>query len=165
MYKRQIQAGNLDLGTITVQQHSSIAVGDKVPNFEFRQADGEKGQLADLQGSVVLLELWAAWCEECEKDKPQLTKLADSLNSSTRMLSVEYPGSGPYKRGSTINKDRWTAAQLIYDLYTPGSEYQALFQQLGAYSLPCYVMIDAKGKLLYRGDIDGAVQLIDQLKE
>ena len=163
--EQTIQAGSLDLGTITVQQHSSIAVGDQVPNFEFRQADGEKGQLADLQGSVVLLELWATWCEECEKDKPQLTKLADSLNTSTRMLSVECPGSGPYKRGSTVNKDRWTAAQLIYDLYTPGIEYQSLFQQLGAYSLPCYLVIDAEGKLLYRGDIDGATKLIDQQNE
>ncbi len=45
------------------------------PAFAGRTLDGEPFDLVGLRGQVVLLNVWATWCEPCRKEMPELQAL------------------------------------------------------------------------------------------
>ena len=163
-----LKAGKLELGTIDVAAFATPSPGAEVPDFEFELADGQKVRLNDQRGHYLLLDFWAAWCASCEADKQKLKQLAESLvkkDSSSRMISIETPGSGNYTRASEETGEVWLAGKMIYVRgQTKASEYEKVYKKLGVSSLPCYMVIDPKGKLVYQGNIDGAVEKMQELK-
>lgn len=46
-----------------------------VPEFRLQDLDGKWVSIRDFQGKVVLLNLWATWCNFCVKERPGLEKL------------------------------------------------------------------------------------------
>ena len=49
------------------------------PEFSGFTADGQRVSLASLQGKVVLLNFWAAWCLECRSEMPAFERLHREL--------------------------------------------------------------------------------------
>ncbi len=49
------------------------------PALSFIGKDGERVELADFKGKVVLLNLWATWCAPCVKEMPSLDALQARL--------------------------------------------------------------------------------------
>src|SRR5690349_7687129 len=49
------------------------------PDFTAKRLDGTELKFATLRGRVVVLDIWAAWCEGCEKEFPVLDALASRL--------------------------------------------------------------------------------------
>src|ERR1700684_384219 len=62
------------------QGEPSLA-GRKASDFEFQLA-GKTAHLADLKGTVVLIDFWASWCPPCLEE-------AESLNRLQRDISVK----------------------------------------------------------------------------
>jgi len=56
------------------------------PEFSGIAADGQRVSLAGLSGRVVLLNFWAAWCQECKQEMPVFQRLHREL--STQGLAV-----------------------------------------------------------------------------
>ena len=54
-------------------------LAEPAPEFETKSLDGERVSLAELRGQVVLLNVWATWCDPCVREFPILTKLHDDL--------------------------------------------------------------------------------------
>ncbi len=48
---------------------------DRAPDFRGKDLRGQNFSLADLRGDVVLLNVWASWCEPCKEELPELAKL------------------------------------------------------------------------------------------
>lgn len=46
-----------------------------VPAVIFLDGDGNERSLADFQGRVIVLNLWATWCAPCRKEMPSLDRL------------------------------------------------------------------------------------------
>lgn len=49
--------------------------GPAAPPFIGRTLDGEPFELASHRGQVVLLNVWATWCEPCRQEMPELQAL------------------------------------------------------------------------------------------
>jgi thiol-disulfide isomerase/thioredoxin len=47
--------------------------------IDFNDAEGRSRSLADFNGKIVLLNLWATWCVPCRKEMPALDRLQASL--------------------------------------------------------------------------------------
>ena len=45
-----------------------MGVGDKLPDFTFRDLAGKKRRLSDVKGTYRLLDFWASWCAPCVAD-------------------------------------------------------------------------------------------------
>jgi cytochrome c biogenesis protein CcmG/thiol:disulfide interchange protein DsbE len=54
----------------------SAKPGDLAPVFEAPDLQGVTVSLSALRGSVVLLNVWATWCEPCREELPELARLA-----------------------------------------------------------------------------------------
>lgn len=51
-----------------------VKVGDMAPDFTITEPEGKTYRLADLKGSVVMLQFTASWCSVCRKEMPFIEK-------------------------------------------------------------------------------------------
>jgi cytochrome c biogenesis protein CcmG/thiol:disulfide interchange protein DsbE len=77
-----------------------VSVGSKAPPIEGVTLDGAKTpkKLADYSGKVVLLNVWATWCEPCRVEMPSIEKLHNEFGSqglAVVAISVDDPGAEP----------------------------------------------------------------------
>jgi peroxiredoxin len=67
-----------------------VEVGSRAPDFKAVDlASGDTVQLSDFQGSVVLLNIWATWCEPCRYEMPSIERLHLALGGDgLKVLAV-----------------------------------------------------------------------------
>ncbi len=54
-------------------------LGDPAPDIAFRRvSDGAPHRLGDFRGNVVLVNLWATWCQPCQRELPTLSRLQEA---------------------------------------------------------------------------------------
>jgi cytochrome c biogenesis protein CcmG/thiol:disulfide interchange protein DsbE len=53
-----------------------VTVGAQAPNFKAKVLGANQVKtMADYKGQVILLNVWATWCEPCKQELPSLEKL------------------------------------------------------------------------------------------
>ena len=63
------------VATIRRQIHP-LGVGDRAPEFNaVRLPGGKPASLADYRGQVILLNVWATWCQPCRVEMPSMERL------------------------------------------------------------------------------------------
>lgn len=75
-----------------------VAVGSKAPPIEGVTLDGSRRAktLADYPDKVVLLNVWATWCEPCKVEMPSIEKLHREFGSrglAVVAVSIDDPGA------------------------------------------------------------------------
>jgi cytochrome c biogenesis protein CcmG, thiol:disulfide interchange protein DsbE len=124
------------------------AAGDVLPDTvaALPPADGAafRRLLEDLHGTPVVVNLWASWCEPCEREMPMLSSAA------RRHRSVQFVGVDSLDA-------RASAESFIDDYDVP---FPSLFDpdgsirtELGSLGLPVTVFYDAEGTRV--AQIDG----------
>ena len=50
-------------------------LAEPAPDFTLLSSSGKKITLSESRGSVVIIHIWATWCEPCKKEFPLLEKM------------------------------------------------------------------------------------------
>ncbi|HDZ59366.1 MAG TPA: TlpA family protein disulfide reductase [Actinobacteria bacterium] len=53
--------------------------GDMAPDFTLQTLDGGQISLSDLRGKVVLVNIWATWCNPCREEMPYMERQYQNL--------------------------------------------------------------------------------------
>lgn len=53
-------------------QQGQVGVGEAAPEFVLESFSGETYRLSDYQGSVIVVNFWASWCESCKPEARDL---------------------------------------------------------------------------------------------
>ncbi|MBU2360893.1 MAG: TlpA family protein disulfide reductase [Alphaproteobacteria bacterium] len=117
----------------------------EVANVRFVTEDGTRMELANFQGKVLLLNVWATWCVPCREEMPTLDALQARLASDrfeVVPLSVDRAGVPPVRRFY----DEIGVTHL--GMYVDKTMLSAT--ALRTVGLPTTILIDAKGKELSR---------------
>jgi len=72
----------------SVADDESALVGKPAPQIDLTTLTGERANLAEMKGKVVVLDFWATWCPPCVKALPHVNKIANDAGLAEKGLVV-----------------------------------------------------------------------------
>jgi cytochrome c biogenesis protein CcmG/thiol:disulfide interchange protein DsbE len=109
------------------------------PLFDTPDIQGKPQRLVDYKGKVVLVNVWATWCEPCRSEMPQLDKLYQSRKASGLVvLGIS---------DETIEKQQAFLSQVpvTYPLLTTTPGVPVFYREIAKY--PAIFLVDREGRL------------------
>lgn len=124
-----------------------LAVGQPVPAYVGQTLRDEPLALADLRGRVVLLNIWATWCEPCRTELPDLQDLHARLGPrGLTVLGVSVDAA----REATTLRNMVSGLNLQYPvIHDVRNQIGGPYKVVG---YPTSFVIDRKGVLRWRKD-------------
>ena len=120
------------------------------PIVSLTDGSGHSVELAGLKGKLVVVNLWATWCEPCLREMPSLERLQSRFGERIAVLAVSEDRGGNKTVEPFIAKLGLKSVKIYID---PKSEAGHAF---GARGLPTSFLIDREGKVL--GRVEGAAE-------
>lgn len=120
-----------------------VRVGTEAPGFnavDVMRSDTELKTLSDYRGQVILLNIWATWCDPCKKEMPSMEALHRDLKD--RGLAVVAVSVDDVDREATIRqfvKDYNLTFDVLYDR---AELFRAVYRYTG---VPETYIIDREG--------------------
>jgi thiol-disulfide isomerase/thioredoxin len=78
------------LKVVDAGENGLIAEGDRppAPNLSGTTLSGDRLDVSDYRGQVVVLNFWASWCPPCRAEAPNLVEVAET----TKAAGVQFVG-------------------------------------------------------------------------
>lgn len=96
-------------GVIDGQLGAAARAGSPAPNFVLPDYDQQTVQLDQFEGKVVFVNFWASWCTFCEREMPDIIRLAERFPDDVVVLAIN--------RGeSKGTAEKWTNAHDFPEL-------------------------------------------------
>jgi peroxiredoxin len=115
--------------------------GDSFSPFKTRDMDGNKIDLKDLKGKIIVVNFWFVDCHPCRVEIPELNKLVDSFAIQD---SVQFIGIALDDRSRL--KDFLGKLPFHYDIIDNGKFFA---DKYGVHTYPTHVIIDQEGKVYF----------------
>lgn len=109
------------------------------PAFETPDIEGKTQRLSDYRGKVVLVNIWATWCEPCRNEMPALDKLYQSRKASG------FAVVGISDESVETQRAFLTQVPVTYPLLTVTPGVPAFYRDIAKY--PAIFLIDRHGRL------------------
>ncbi|WP_282037825.1 TlpA family protein disulfide reductase [Saccharicrinis aurantiacus] len=137
--------------------------GEHAYNFTAIDKQGNKVELSDFEGKVVLIDAWATWCGPCLKHRPAIKDFAkkyqDNSNVAILMVSVDE------KRDrwlDFIEKDNPSGNGI--DLYIKNGRETKFGDSFNVKSIPRYILIDKQG-IIHNANIAEPSIILEEMIE
>jgi peroxiredoxin len=136
----------------TKDEVQKVAIGEKAPDFELVDLNGEKHRLSDYEGQGVFLNFWGTFCKPCEKEFPYIdNQYKQFKDKGVQVLAVDV-GESEFAVTKFAERHQLTFP-IVID--TQGDVMTAY----GVNPLPVTFLIDKDGKVVksYTGQLTEAV--------
>lgn len=127
-------------GGHTGETVGSVVVGQPIPDLSLRAVGGGGNtSLAALRGQVVLLDVWASWCEPCKVELPMLDDIAHRMAAKNVLVAaVSIDQDAENMRQFMSTRKRWSL-KFFHD---PAG---AVAERLAPPKMPTSYVIDQQG--------------------
>jgi thiol-disulfide isomerase/thioredoxin len=131
---------------------------------KFEATDENQNLVTDnnFQGKIVLLDFWFTRCGPCFEKFPQLQAVYDKYKDdpAVAIFAVDKPmkEDKPGQAFQMIKEKGYTFPVVI-------ATDREMPEKLGAVYYPTTLVINRDGMIVFRGEIEGAVKMVDELKE
>ena len=141
---KRLAVGPLDRLVVHDKPRQGIDAG-------FTGMDGDRLSLAQMQGKVVLLNLWATWCPPCRAEMPTLDRLQGAMGGDDfQVVAISTDRGGIGKAADFLRIAGLKNLQVLHD------PDRAVSLQVGVLGLPVTLILDRQGREIARmlGDAD-----------
>lgn len=131
--------------------------------IKFESFDEQKNLIAqnNFDGKIVLLDFWTT-CGICFEKFPQVQAVHDKYknDSSVMILAVNKPieEDKPNQAFNDIRENGYSFPVVV-------TKDEDLAERFGVKGYPTTFVVNRNGQIVYKGDIEGAVKMVDELKQ
>lgn len=122
-------------------------IGDKAPQFQLIDLEGNVYSLEDLKGWIIVLYFWSAECDWCARVDNELMEFMKGWKEQVKVLWIASNAYEPRELIEEVANERAIAPVLL-------DEYQHTANRYGAQTTPHFFVLDAKGIMAYQGSWD-----------
>jgi thiol-disulfide isomerase/thioredoxin len=124
-------------GTSAASPVEEIASG-QIPSFDFVDISGERISYDRLRGKVLLLDVWATWCQPCKEEMPWFQEFHE-----------KYRDDGLAVIGISIDTLRPDIVRFLGEVGVtyPIVQRAAIMQEWGLLGLPATFIVDRGGRI------------------
>jgi peroxiredoxin len=122
-----------------------VGINEPAPAFETKSIDGDDVSLADYRGQVVLLNVWATWCDPCVRELPELQRMHEQLHDKGLTvigLNTDVRGKLGAVRQMVVHNDLSFPVWIDFE-----SKSQVTFKLRG---YPTSFLIDRQGNIRWK---------------
>ncbi|MDH3786005.1 MAG: TlpA family protein disulfide reductase, partial [Acidobacteriota bacterium] len=114
-------------------------------------------ELADLRGSVVILDFWATWCPPCVEGLPKLDTIQDRYRDENVRVFAVNSGEPPHVAVAFVEDHDLSLPVVTYD--------ETLEREFSVSSLPTLIILDRTGRVRRRWDsyLEGSQELLPKI--
>ena len=121
------------------------------PEYQAITLNNEAVSLTDYRGKVILVNLWATWCEPCRDEMPLLEDLSQTFSHTDfEVIGVSIDETGFEKKIQQI----LDSGEISYEIWLdPSNKFQFKFRTIG---VPESFLIDREGMVVHqwKGEFD-----------
>ena len=144
----------------------SMSAQAQMPAITIKSLDGKTVKTDTLNngGKPFIVDFFATWCHPCNRELNAISEVYEEWQEETgvKLIAVSVDqAQNINKVKPLVNGNGWPYEVLL----DPNSE---LFKALGGQLMPYTIIVDGKGKIVYRhnGYTDGAEEeLIEKVRE
>jgi len=126
-------------------QLTQLATPVMAPDFTLEDMDGESYTLGDYRGKVVMVNFWATWCPPCRRELPSMEALYQAFkDESFTILAINQWESPDHVFAYMGQLEVFPDFPILFD------RDSAVSQTFGVKGLPTTVLIDKRGRVVYR---------------
>jgi len=138
-YRSQVQAHPQEDQVAELQNRDvGIAVGDLAPEFSGTTIDGKAVSLSDLDGKLVVVNVFASWCGPCRVETPHLVEIYNEIDKD----EVEFVGLNLQETSEAVLSFKEEFSITYPLLLNEGGEITNIYRPIG---LPTTWFIDQEG--------------------
>jgi thiol-disulfide isomerase/thioredoxin len=127
-----------------------IAEAKRAPNLEFKNLAGQTQKIADLRGSITVVNFWATWCGPCREELPLLSKLhQEYAEKKVRFIAIS-ADEAPDKPKNRAKIDQFLSQQHPDMEVWLGADLDMLDRLALGNVLPATVILDEQGEVIAR---------------
>jgi peroxiredoxin len=119
-------------------------VGSLAPDFTLPTPDGGTFTLSSTKGKYVMIDFWAAWCQPCRQENPNVVALYG-----------KYKDKGFDVVGVSLDREKeaWVKAiaddKLVWHQVSELKFWQSeIAQKYGVTAIPCTFLLNKEGKII-----------------
>jgi peroxiredoxin/uncharacterized protein YlaN (UPF0358 family) len=140
------QVGEM-ISIVSEQENPSVIPlgGDIAPEITLPNPRGDTIKLSSTRGSVVLLDIWAAWCAPCRRENPNLVKVYNLYHNKgfqIYQVSIDKTREAWLKGIEDDQLGKWIH---VSDLKYWNSAVVPLYK---IESIPANFLLDSEGKII-----------------
>ena len=121
-----------------------ITSGDRAPDFQLPDLNGQAVTLSALRGKVVMVHFWATWCPPCVEEIPTLAKLYRQFTGKDFiMLAVSVDEGGAGAVTAFMQRNRLDLPVLLDPDRATAASY-------GTFKFPETYIVDREGTVRYK---------------
>jgi thiol-disulfide isomerase/thioredoxin len=143
------QVGELISVAAEQNSYSYIPLGmEKAPEIALPDPEGDTIKLSSTRGSVVLIDIWAAWCGPCRRENPNLVRLYDLYHDKgfqIYQVSIDKTRQAWLKGIKEDGLEKWIH---VSDLKYWSSVVVPLYK---IESIPANFLLDREGNIIASG--------------
>jgi thiol-disulfide isomerase/thioredoxin len=128
------------------------AEAKRAPNLEMKDLAGATHKLADLRGSIVVLNFWATWCGPCRQELPMLSRLSQEYSAKPENAAkkVRFIAASADESKNRAKVDQFLSSNsLALDVWL-GADLDMLDRAGLGNVLPATLILDEQGEIVAR---------------
>jgi thiol-disulfide isomerase/thioredoxin len=135
-----VVAGALALVEVATNGGDSSHARRAAPALPAEVLTPPRATIASLRGKPALINFWASWCGPCEKEAPELARLARGLRGRATLVGVDW-NDGRSGARAFIRRNGWSFPNLRDADGVVGNDY-------GLSGLPNTFVLDGGGRIV-----------------